>query len=150
WDEVAYLFPVGKDMSAGSPVLGCAGALTSNGRIGQIVAKASEGWDGGGAGSADLGYFFSSYTGRLTADQVKTEVTRAMQEWSRVVKVRFAAAASATTERTVNLLFASRDHGDGYPFDGPGKTLAHTFYPSPPNPEPIAGDLHFDDDEQWN
>jgi len=27
--------------------------------------------------------------------------------------------------------------------------LAHTFYPSPPNPEPIAGDVHLDDDEEW-
>ena len=28
-------------------------------------------------------------------------------------------------------------------------TLAHTFYPSPPNPEPIAGDMHLDADESW-
>ena len=25
--------------------------------------------------------------------------------------------------------------------------LAHTFFPAPPNPEPIAGDMHFDDSE---
>ena len=35
-------------------------------------------------------------------------------------------------------------------FDGPGGTLAHTFYPAPPNPEPIAGDMHMDADENWN
>jgi hypothetical protein len=28
--------------------------------------------------------------------------------------------------------------------------MAHTFYPYPVNPEPIAGDLHFDDDEHWS
>jgi hypothetical protein len=27
--------------------------------------------------------------------------------------------------------------------------LAHAFYPAPPNPEPIAGDVHFDDAELW-
>jgi hypothetical protein len=27
--------------------------------------------------------------------------------------------------------------------------LAHTFYPAPPNAEPVAGDMHFDADENW-
>ena len=44
----------------------------------------------------------------------------------------------------------SRDHGDAYPFDGPGGFLAHSFYPPPWNLEPIAGDLHFDDEEPWS
>src|SRR5207302_9905095 len=33
---------------------------------------------------------------------------------------------------------------------GPGGVLAHTFYPAPPNAEPIAGDMHFDADEAWD
>jgi hypothetical protein len=35
------------------------------------------------------------------------------------------------------------------PLTGPEGVLAHTFYPAPPNPESIAGDMHFDDDETW-
>ena len=31
-----------------------------------------------------------------------------------------------------------------------GGVLAHTFYPAAPNPEPIAGDMHLDNDENWN
>jgi len=149
WDEVAYLFPVSRQLADGSPVKACAGALTSDGKIGQIVAKASDGWDGAGRGSVDLGYHFSSYTGRLTQEQVRTEVLRAMLEWAKQAKVRFSPAESGSSARTINVQFATGDHGDGYPFDGKGKVLAHTFYPSLPNPEPLAGDMHLDDDEQW-
>ncbi|MBC7928915.1 MAG: matrixin family metalloprotease, partial [Bryobacteraceae bacterium] len=31
-----------------------------------------------------------------------------------------------------------------------GGYLAHAFYPAPWNKDPIAGDLHFDDDETWS
>ncbi|HUQ92789.1 MAG TPA: matrixin family metalloprotease [Bryobacteraceae bacterium] len=149
WDEVAYLFPVSRELADGRPVEACAGALSTAGRIGQIVAKVSEGWDGVGRNAADAGYYFSSYTGRLSPEQVRGEVLRAMQEWARQVKVTFTAAPAAASMRTINILFGASDHGDGYPFDGPGRTLAHTFYPAPPNPEPIAGDMHLDDDEPW-
>ena len=48
--------------------------------------------------------------------------------------------------------FVEGDHGDGFPFDGPGVVLAHAFYPpSPGNPATdIQGDAHFDDAETWS
>jgi hypothetical protein len=61
----------------------------------------------------------------------------------------FTPADGPGLRRTIDILFGSGSHGDAYPFDGPGKVIAHTFYPSPPNPEPIAGDMHFDADEAW-
>lgn len=149
WDEVAYLFPANTAMVEGRTLEPCGGALTAAGPIGQIVAKIGEGWDGAGKGSADLGYYFSSFTGRLTPEQARGEFLKVAAEWGKYVKVKFTQAAAGDSRRTVNVLFGTGNHGDGYSFDGPGKTLAHTFYPSPPNPEPIAGDLHLDDDESW-
>jgi hypothetical protein len=49
----------------------------------------------------------------------------------------------------MRLWWASGDHGDGNPFDGPGGVLAHCFYPPPVNAGAIAGDCHFDDAEKW-
>ena len=47
----------------------------------------------------------------------------------------------------MTILWGPRDHGDDFPFD-PG-VLAHAFYPSPPVPEPIAGDIHFNEAYDW-
>jgi hypothetical protein len=148
-DEVAYVFPASADVAAGRPVRPCISALTGVGGTAQFVPVVGEGWDGPGLGSVSLSYVLTRVTERLAADAAGSEIVRALNTWSKYVRVAFLPGADPNASRTLNIFFASRSHGDGYPFDGPGGILAHTFYPSPPNPEPIAGDMHFDADESW-
>ena len=41
----------------------------------------------------------------------------------------------------------STSHSLRYPFDGPGNTLAHAYYPY--QFDSYGGDIHFDNDENW-
>ncbi len=148
-EEVAYIFPASADLAAGRPVRACVSALTGVGGTAQFVPVVGYGWDGSGLGSVALRYVFSRLPSTLPADAARSEIVRALNVWSKYVKVAFFPGADPNASRTLNILFASRSHGDAYPFDGRGGILAHTFYPSPPNPEPLAGDMHFDADEFW-
>ncbi len=149
WDEVAYIFPASEELIEGTPVRACAGAITSGGRIGQYTARVGEGWDGPGRNAASLLYALGALTDKLPPDVVRAEILRAMAEWSRYVRVGFAETGDGGANRSIAILFGAGSHGDQYPFDGPAGVLAHTFYPSPPNSEPLAGDLHLDGDEPW-
>lgn len=150
WDEVAYVFPASGELATGLPLIGCLGGATDAGQVGQLTQRVGEGWDGPGLGATNLTYTLQAMTRKIPAEQVQQEIQRAMAEWSSVVKVNFLKGTVTSGSKNINILFGSKEHGDPYAFDGPGRILAHTFYPAPPNPEPIAGDLHFDDDENWN
>ena len=149
WDEVAYIYPASPELERAESVHVCAGALTQYGMVGQYVGKIGDGWDGPGRHSAKLKYLLEGVPGKLPADQARAEIERALAEWSRVVDVDFSTGSGARERGLIHILFASGAHGDPYPFDGPGRVLAHTFYPAPPNPEPLAGDLHLDETESW-
>src|ERR1035441_5129371 len=123
----------------------------SNGRCawGEYVLVSS-GWPKDGSGNVALHYFIRSLTSKMDAATAQSEIERALREWTRYANFTLSPGEEQGDARTLDILFASGAHGDGYPFDGPGGVLAHTFYPAPPNPEPIAGDLHLDADEAWS
>ena len=47
-----------------------------------------------------------------------------------------------------DFFFGRYSHGDAFPFDGPGFVLAHAYYPYELGT--FGGDIHFDEDEDWN
>jgi hypothetical protein len=148
WDDVAYIFPAAPELIAGIPTRASAAALTKRGAVAQSVALVG-GWDGAVQQGADLKYAWVQLTDTLAADSIQAEIVRAFSEWAKYAKLTFTPASDATGNQTIAVLFASGDHGDGYPFAPQGGILAHTFYPFPFNPEPIAGDMHFNADESW-
>lgn len=81
------------------------------------------------------------------APSFRTAIVQAFKLWSDVCRMRFLELPAGDAD--IVITFASGDHGDGFSFDGPGRTLAHAFFP-PPNGGALAGDAHFDGDENWS
>uniref|UniRef100_A0A3Q1EPE8 interstitial collagenase n=1 Tax=Acanthochromis polyacanthus TaxID=80966 RepID=A0A3Q1EPE8_9TELE len=90
-----------------------------------------------------LTYRIVNYTPDMSAAEVDDSMEKALQVWAKVTPLRFTRIYSGTAD--IMISFGRRDHGDYYPFDGPGNTLAHAFAPS----SGIGGDAHFDDDEPF-
>jgi hypothetical protein len=148
-DEVAYIFPADPGLLNGGDLYPCIGMLTTAGPVAQY-ANIVHGWDLDSANAAHLGYVFGALTPNVAAATVKSEIVRALNEWSKITNVIFQAGTSATAPRTVLVEFASGAHGDAYPFEGSTGVIAHTFYPVPVNPESIAGDMHLNADVPWH
>uniref|UniRef100_A0A6E8W3I3 ZnMc domain-containing protein n=1 Tax=Anopheles coluzzii TaxID=1518534 RepID=A0A6E8W3I3_ANOCL len=79
----------------------------------------------------------------LDAGQVRRILHEALGLWAQHANINFREVYS--TDADIQVMFARKFHGDGYNFDGPGKILAHAFYPG----TGIGGDAHFDADEKW-
>ena len=147
WDEVAYIFPASADLTSGTPVYACPGSLTTGGTTASYVTM-GHGWTPDSTGHVNLQYAFSTLTPKIPDAVTISDIKNALQAWTAYAPITFSQGSNPNATRTIGVLFASRDHGDGYPFDGPGGVLAHTFYPS--SGETIAGDMHFDADENWH
>ncbi|KAG8146343.1 hypothetical protein E2320_012696 [Naja naja] len=68
----------------------------------------------------------------------------ALKVWSDITPLNFHEVAGNNAD--IQIDFSKTDHNDDYPFDGPGGTVAHAFFPGEHH---TAGDTHFDDDEYW-
>uniref|UniRef100_A0ACB8EWG2 Uncharacterized protein n=2 Tax=Sphaerodactylus townsendi TaxID=933632 RepID=A0ACB8EWG2_9SAUR len=80
----------------------------------------------------------------LPHDHIRNLFFYALKAWSKSSALTFREVHSGDADILVD--FSRSYHEDGYPFDGPGGTLAHAFFPGE---YPIAGDTHFDDEETW-
>uniref|UniRef100_A0A8C4YT63 Matrix metallopeptidase 17 n=1 Tax=Gopherus evgoodei TaxID=1825980 RepID=A0A8C4YT63_9SAUR len=80
----------------------------------------------------------------LSHDTVRALMYYALKIWSDITPLNFHEVAGNNAD--IQIDFSKADHNDGYPFDGPGGTVAHAFFPGDHH---TAGDTHFDDDEYW-
>lgn len=94
----------------------------------------------------DLSYYFINGTEKLEGDTERDVVRQAFELWTAQTALTFTEAASESDANIV-IGWASRDHGDGDAFDGPGDVLAHASFPNPYDDRQVF--LHFDDDERW-
>lgn len=67
---------------------------------------------------------------------VYNEFKKAFSYWSNVSPLTFRRVNSNSAD--IKVAFYSGRHGDSDPFDGPGGTLAHSFFPR------YGSDIHFD------
>lgn len=89
----------------------------------------------------NLTYRISKYPKKLNRPEVDKEIARAFAVWSEYTDLTF--TAKRTNPVHIEIRFEENEHGDGDPFDGPGGTLAHAYFPV------YGGDAHFDDAEYW-
>ena len=79
----------------------------------------------------DLTYRFKEPTGDLDRDEQKNILRKAFNLWVEASTLNIREADPAVSDDNVDILirFVRGSHRDAYPFDGPGGTLAHAFYP---------------------
>lgn len=101
----------------------------------------------GGVGWRDtkVTYQFMHFSTKISNAEVRSAFEAAFRTWEGVCRLRF---SEVTAQGDMRIAFGAGDHGDQWPFEGPGRALAHAFYPNWPDP-PLRGDVHVDDDESW-
>jgi peptidoglycan hydrolase-like protein with peptidoglycan-binding domain len=124
----------------GSAQCGVPDTSTGGSDMGEFVTGVGK-W-----GKNNLTYSFQNYTTDISNGAIRWAIDHAFSLWSAETPLRFRRVADGTSGDIV-IRFVTGSHGDGAPFDGPGKVLAHAFFPS--NTGSIRGDTHFDDAETW-
>ena len=74
----------------------------------------------------NLTYKILKYPKKLTRTDVDKEIQRAFDVWSDYTDLVFKPGKGQVH---IEIKFESGEHGDGDPFDGPGGTLAHAYFP---------------------
>src|SRR5688572_28163161 len=94
----------------------------------------------------EINYYFINTTAKLDGDIEHDVVRQAFSLWSAQTPLQFT-EVSNDADADIVIGWASGDHGDGDPFDGPGDVLAHASFPNPYDDSQVF--LHFDNDERW-
>jgi len=97
-------------------------------------------------GKLDLTYYFINGTDQLPGAEENELVREAFATWAAQSPLTF----TETNDRAsadIEISWETGNHGDGDPFDGPGRVLAHATFPNPFANRQVI--LHFDEDERW-
>jgi hypothetical protein len=149
-EQVAWITEAPEALAGDQTRTYCPGPMTQYGAFAEF-ATVGQGWEGSGQNCVNLTYFFANGTPDIAFSDERSAVRRGILEWARYTPgLRFSETGSAGRNRSFDIRWASGAHGDGNPFDGPSGVLAHAYYPAAPNPETIAGDMHFDEAETWS
>ena len=108
--------------------------------VGSFVLTGNK-WD-----TNPLTYRINNFTPDVGQAATRTAIIEAFRLWRDKCRLEFVDAGTAPAD--IEIRFASGEHGDGVPFDGPGSVLAHAFFPNPGSA--ISGDAHFDEGETWS
>ena len=96
--------------------------------------------------NTDISYYFINGTDQLPGDTEQQVITQAFALWAAQAPLTFTQVGDQG-QADIVIGWATGDHGDGDPFDGPGDVLAHSSFPNPYDDRQVF--LHFDDDEHW-
>ncbi|CAF0984678.1 unnamed protein product [Rotaria sp. Silwood1] len=88
-----------------------------------------------------LTWSLKNYSPRIGAAESRNIIQQAFNAWSQHIPLNVKQVCSTCSSNIV-VDFGQTDHGDHYPFDGQGGTLAHAYHPE-------DGRIHFDMDEPW-
>ncbi|KAK4798099.1 hypothetical protein SAY86_030425 [Trapa natans] len=91
---------------------------------------------------SEITYNFTSTVLLVSLEDLRAICGRAFQRWAAVTRFQFREAGEGE-QADITIGFYTGDHGDGFPFDGPGHVWAHAFAPQ-------DGRLHFDGSELWS
>jgi hypothetical protein len=97
----------------------------------------------GGWGKNNITYSFQNGTDDIPGNDEQQGVRMAFQIWADYTNLTFTEVPS---NGDINISWGVGDHCESSDFAGPFGVLAHAFFPGS---ETIAGDIHFDDAEDW-
>lgn len=66
---------------------------------------------------------------KLKVKEVDDTIRKSLDSWSAVSQIKFERITDNNTEADIMISFVTGYHGDSRPADGPGKELAHAFFP---------------------
>lgn len=93
----------------------------------------------------------------LSDDTIRSIFSNALSKWSNTSLLHFKelvpnpsrvgrSLPEGQRASNISIKFAAKNHGDPYPFDGPGNVLGHAYYPG----TSLEGQVHLDLDETWS